>query len=262
MDQTILFILLVGLVGLLIGLSKGGLGAVLVSSITPLLSFVLPVSQAVSVVLPFLIVGDIFAMRMYWKEWDNHLIRLMLPMSVVGVVAGSALLATLPDHMLRRSLGVFTLVVVLYKPLSERIKSLAYRPQNWHGYLAGWASGFGSALANVGAPPFTAYMLLQKDISPKAFIGTTTLFFTVVNALKVPGIVIGRLLDMHLFLSIIWALPLVPFGVWLGRKIITRINPRVFERFMLLVLFQSSLVLLFFTPTAHPVWFGLGHFLR
>ena len=33
------------------------------------------------------------------------------------------------------------------------------------------------ALANVGAPPYTAYMLLQKIDDPVIFLGTTSLFF-------------------------------------------------------------------------------------
>jgi hypothetical protein len=50
--------------GFLIGVTKGGfntLGALL----TPVLSLVLPVSTAVGVLLPMLIVGDAFAIYMY-----------------------------------------------------------------------------------------------------------------------------------------------------------------------------------------------------
>lgn len=54
----------IALLGFLIGLTKGGfntLGALL----TPVLSLVLPVSTAVGVLLPMLIVGDAFAIYMY-----------------------------------------------------------------------------------------------------------------------------------------------------------------------------------------------------
>jgi hypothetical protein len=54
----------IALLGFFIGLTKGGsntLGALL----TPVLSLVLPVSTAVGVLLPMLIVGDAFAIYMY-----------------------------------------------------------------------------------------------------------------------------------------------------------------------------------------------------
>ena len=76
-----------------------------------------------------------------------------------------------------------------FKIASDRLASLAYQPRKWHGYFAGWASGFGSTLANVGAPPFTAYLLLQPKMTPRRFVGTTTLFFAVMNLTKVPGFI-------------------------------------------------------------------------
>jgi hypothetical protein len=54
----------IALLGFFIGLTKGGsntLGALL----TPVLSLVLPVSTAVGVLLPMLVVGDAFAIYTY-----------------------------------------------------------------------------------------------------------------------------------------------------------------------------------------------------
>jgi len=114
-------------------------------------------------------------------------------------------------------IGLFTLIVVVYKVGGGFLTKLEYQPRNWHGYLAGWASGFGSALANIGAPPFTAYMMLRK-VPPVPFIGTTTLLFAIVNALKLPiTLLSSRVLDPHLLLSILWVVPLIPVGVLVGR---------------------------------------------
>ncbi|NDJ60731.1 MAG: sulfite exporter TauE/SafE family protein, partial [Chloroflexi bacterium] len=215
--------------------------------VTPLLSLVMPVASAISLSLPLLLIADPFALWFYWRTWDNRLIRLMLPAAVFGVVMGTFLLANLPDDVLRRILGVFTLVFIAYRIISDRLKTLSYRPQNWHGYLAGWASGLGSALANTGAPPFTAYLLLQ-EIEPRAFVGTTTLFFAIVNLLKLPGLIIADLMDFNQVLMFWWVVPIIPLAVWLGRRLIDRINQKRFEQFMLAVLFVAALVLLFVTP--------------
>lgn len=230
---------------LLIGLSKGGLGGPIpVALTTPLLSAVMPVSQAVSLVLPLLILADVFALWAYWRDWDMRYVRLMLPAAVLGVVLGLLLLTTLPDLWLRRLLGLFTLVVVLYKTGSGRIARLRYQPRNWHGRLAGGASGFASALANTGGPPFTAYMLLQ-GVSPTVFIGTTTLFFAIINLLKLPAVAAAGLLNFPLLLSAAWAIPLIPLGVWIGRQFTNRVNPQLFEGLMLALLLLASLSLIF-----------------
>lgn len=241
------FRIIVALACLFIGLSKGGLGGPIpVAMLTPLLSQIMPAAQAVGIVLVPLLVGDLIAIWFYWRTWDSARIRLMVPAAAVGVVMGSLLLRYLADSgqdvVIKLLLGIFTLVIVVYKVASERLSAIRYEPKQWHGRLAGWGSGFGSALANVGAPPYTAYMLLQKIDNPVVFIGTTSLFFAIVNALKLPFVLANKnILDFHLLLSIAWALPLIPVGAYLGRRFVKVVNPKVFEQIMLVLLFVLSI---------------------
>jgi uncharacterized protein len=253
-------LLLFALAALLIGLAKGGLGGPIPGTVAvPLVSLIMPVSRAAGVILPMLMIGDIFALYFFWRKWDMHYIRLMLPAALVGIVMGTLLLATLDDEPLRVVLGIFTLIAVLYKLLNnylqqranqktkaeDGLETLVYQPRPWHGSVAGWASGFGSALANVGAPPYTAYMLLQPNMTPMTFAATAALFFATVNFLKLPGFLTSGLLDVPLFLSIAPVLPIIPLAVWLGRKAITYFNPKVFEQTLLALLFILSLTLIF-----------------
>jgi len=78
------------------------------------------------------------------------------------------------------------------------------------------------------------------------FIGTATLFFMLVNLMKLPIFVQQGLLDMTAVLSLWWAMPIVPLGVWLGRRALDYIDQLTFERIMmgLLVL---AVILLFAT---------------
>jgi uncharacterized membrane protein YfcA len=239
-------VLLLALAAFLIGLSKGGLGGpVPVAMTAPLISFALPVAQSVAIVLPLLLFADLFALYVYRGKWDMARIRLMLPAGIIGTLLGASLLAVLPDGVLRLVLGVFTLLAVAYKLASDSIQSLAYQPRTWHGVLAGAASGFGSALANIGAPPFTAYMLLQPAMTPISFIGTTTLFFAIINALKLPAFMASGVLDASKLLELIWLFPIIPLAVWLGRRALDFINPRAFERLMLTLLALLGLSLIF-----------------
>lgn len=226
-----------------VGVVKGGLGPVPGALIVPLLSTSMPVSDAVGITLPLLIVGDWIALPVYWRTWDSRALRLMLPGAVVGVIMGIVLLTSLPDDTLRHVLGVFTLIVVTYKLASDSLTAMSYTPRGWHGVLAGWGSGFGSALANAGAPPITAYLLLRR-VTPTTFIGTTLLFFLVVNLFKLPIFLATDVLRPHQIIGMLWALPLIPLGVWGGRRFIAWIDPAKFERLMLVLLAGVGLILL------------------
>lgn len=241
------FVLLLG--ALLVGLSKGGLGGPMpVALVAPLMSTAMPVPQAVGLVLPLLLLGDLIAVRMYWRRWDSRQMRLLLPGGVLGTLMGAAMLAVLPEDVLRVILALLSLLVVLYKIGSGLLRTIRYQPRDWHAYVFGWTSGFGSGLANSGAPPFTAYMLLQ-EMPPVPFIGTATLFFFIVNLLKVPGYLQAGIIDLPRLWGTAWVIPLVPVGAWLGRWLIQRLDPRIFEWLMILLLIVVSGYLLISTLT-------------
>ncbi len=236
-------ILILVLAALMVGVVKGGLGPMPIALIVPLLSTTMPVAEAVGITLPLLIVGDWFALPVYWRKWDAPALRLMLPAAAAGVILGVALLTTLPDDALRRILGLFTLLIAAYKLGSDTLSALTYRPRRWHGWLAGWGSGFGSALANAGAPPITAYLLLQRT-APVTFVSTTIVFFLVVNLLKLPIFVATDVIDGPRLLRTLWALPLIPVGVWLGKELLRRIDQKKFEWLMLALLGWAGVSLL------------------
>lgn len=244
MDEILIF----AIVGVLVGMSKGGLGGPVPVALTvPLLTQVIEPQVAVGIVLPLLMFADLFALYFYWKEWDKKYILLMLIPGLIGVIFGTFILKDIDALTLKRLIGGFTLIAVSFKIVSDRLKSIQYQPRNWHGWLAGWASGFGSALANVGAPPFTAYMLLQPKMTPRSFVGTTTLFFAIINLTKLPGFIGFGILDINQFLRIAWVLIIIPFAIYGARWVITRIDQTTFEWIMMIPLLILSISLIFST---------------
>ncbi|MBN2472866.1 MAG: sulfite exporter TauE/SafE family protein [Anaerolineae bacterium] len=230
------------LAALIIGLTKGGLAG-LGGLVLPLLSTIMPVSQAVGLSLPMLMIGDAIALRVYWREWDGYYLRLMLPAAAGGILLGILLLNSLPDIVLRRALGVFTLLAVLYTAGRHRIATLRYKPHAWHGVLSGGTVGFVSALANAGGPPASIYLLLQ-NLKPLTFLGTITLLFTVINLLKLPLFLSTNVIDLEELARMIWLLPAIPVGVWAGKQLLKRFNQQTFEVVMLILLTYSGISLL------------------
>jgi uncharacterized membrane protein YfcA len=231
----------IALLGFLIGMTKGGfntLGALL----TPVLSLVLPVSTAVGVLLPMLIVGDAFAIYIYWHEWDAALVRRMLPAGIGGALIGTYLLTAMSPNALRIALAIFVLLLVVYKLASDRITRLAYQPRRWHAPAAGGLAGVASGMFNNGGPPFNSYLLLQK-LPPRLFIATTALFFAILNLVKVPGFLYTGVLNVPLLLSLWWVFPFIPLGIWAARWLVTQVNQSTFEWIVIALLIASSVIL-------------------
>ena len=241
-------IFLLALVGILVGFSKGGLGGPVPVALTvPMMTLIIEPQIAVALILPLLIFADVFALYFYWKQWDRDIIKLMLAPGLIGVLVGAIVLKDIDPVTLKRIIGGLTLLALTFKIASDRLAALSYEPRKWHGYFAGWASGFGSTLANVGAPPFTAYLLLQPQMTPRRFVGTTTLFFAVMNLTKVPGFLLIGIFDVERLHSIAWVFLLIPPAVIVARNLIDHINQQVFEWLMMIPLLVLSVYLLLFS---------------
>jgi len=234
--------IIIALLGFLIGVTKGGFNG-LGSLLTPLLSLVLPVSSAVGVLLPMLIVGDAFALYTYWGKWDSKLVWRMLPAGLVGALAGTYLLTALSPNALRIALAIFVFVIIGYRFVSERIQAWRYRPRVWHGPVVGALAGTASGMFNNGGPAFNSYLLLHK-LPPGTFIATTALFFALLNWLKVPGFLYTGVLDRSLLLSVWWVFLFIPLGILAARWLITRIRPVLFERVIIGLLVCSGVLLI------------------
>ncbi|MEW5984593.1 MAG: sulfite exporter TauE/SafE family protein [Acidobacteriota bacterium] len=232
----------VAVLGFLIGATKGGFNS-LGTLLTPVLSLVMSVPQAVGVLLPMLLVGDAFALHAYWREWDTKLVLRMLGPAAAGALVGTILLAGLPPSVLRVILAVFVLILAAYAVLHGRIERIAYRPAWWHAPLVGGVTGVASGVFNNGGPTFNSYLLVLR-VSPRTFIGTAALFFAVVNVLKVPAFLVAGVIDIPLLVSLWWVVLFIPPGIWAARLVATGINPRVFEWIVIAMLLVSSILLL------------------
>ncbi|MCY4465201.1 MAG: sulfite exporter TauE/SafE family protein [Chloroflexi bacterium] len=241
-------ILIFALVGILVGFSKGGLGGPVPVALTvPMLTLIIEPQIAVALILPLLLFADAFALYFYWRQWDRRYIALMLLPGLLGVVTGAATLNAIDAVTLKRIIGGLTLLALGFKIARDQLTTVEYDPRKWHGYFAGWASGFGSTLANVGAPPFTAYLLLQPHMTPRRFIGTTTLFFAVMNLTKLPAFVHIGNFDLERLQSIAWVFVLIPPAVLVARRLIDHIDQRAFEWLMMIPLLLLSFYLLLFS---------------
>jgi len=192
-----------------------------------------------------LMTADVFAVALHWKRWDWRLTRLLLPGAVVGVTIATLFIKNAPTGSLKLALGIIVLVFAVYRIFENRLLVLfRYQGQDWHGSVAGTVAGFSSALAHSGGPPVTIYLLMQK-VTPGVFMATSAVFFMILNWIKVPYYLYVGLFDFPRLLSVAWLSPLLPLGVWLGKRLGEKIDKTAFERLVVVLLVMTALMLIF-----------------
>ena len=241
--DTYLVILVFSLACFLIGLSKGGLGGSLGGLVTPLMALVIPINFALGMMLPVLMIGDIFAVGMHWRGWNAKLVWILLAGSIVGVGIGTLLISNASPVILRKALAILVFMFVLYRLFEAKIRQeFHYTGRTWHGIVAGSVAGFTSTLAHAGGPPAVIYLLMQ-DLRPPVFVATSAIFFAALNWIKLPFYISAGLMDFRAYIYLAFFLPMIPLGVWTGKRFVHRINKSVFEKIITGLLLISGLLL-------------------
>ena len=224
-----------------LGLSKGGFAGVGLLA-TPLVSVYLHPLEAAALLLPILICQDIIAVWWYRHDWDAWNLKVLLPGAVIGMGIGWFLATRVSGDAIRLMVGFIGIAFVAHAwlrkgPIEPQKKTAA------SGVFWGGVSGFTSFLTQGGGPPYSVHVLPQR-LAKLTLVGTTTIFFAVVNALKIgPYFALGQF-SLENFMTSVVLLPLAVvtnfLGIWLVRVTPTELFYRIAYVLVLLV----SLVLI------------------
>ncbi|KWH33840.1 permease [Burkholderia cepacia] len=195
----------------------------------PLLSLVMDPVTAGGLLAPLFIAMDLFALR-YWKPstWSKPDLVLLLPGLVMGIGCGYLAFRFLDHRAIELLMAAVTLIFVgLWVAGGAQ---LTVRPRSRpKAVTAGLASGVTTMVAHSGGPPLAMY-LLPLGLGKEMYAGTTSLFFTVGNALKaVPWMLIVRP-TMNVWALMAVCLLAVPAGVVLGWRLHGRLDQRLIYR--------------------------------
>jgi uncharacterized membrane protein YfcA len=95
-NNTTVFLIMLAAVAFLVSLSKGGLGGMAGTLSTPLMALVMPVNKVLGLLLPIMLLADVFSVALHWRRWNGRLVWLLIPGAVVGVTIGILLLTSRP----------------------------------------------------------------------------------------------------------------------------------------------------------------------
>ena len=218
------FYILGSIAVILIGISKAGFGAGVAHLAVPLFMLAAPGREVLGILLPLLIGCDIVSVCFYRKDWSRWNVAALVPGFIAGVIIGSFFLGSIPDEILKRSVGAIAVGFVLLKVITSLLRQGArqYQPRYWHGNLTGACAGFVSTLAHA-AGPIVAMFLLPQRLPKKRYVGTLVVYFMIGNLIKVPPYVILGILNRSALLRALSFAYLIPVGVlagvWMNRRL-------------------------------------------
>ena len=228
---------------LLVGISKGGFGSGAGMFATPLLALALPIPQAAAIMLPILCVMDGVGLAAYRGVFSRENLPVLLAGGLLGVALGAATFRYVDDAWLRVALGTIAVAFVAHR-YARRAHTTPSERSVPKALFWSALSGLTSTIAHAGGPPLSVYLLPQR-LDKRVLVGTTVVFFAVINLVKlVPYAWLGLFDARNLATSLVLA-PLAPVGIGLGIWLMRRLSEAVFYRICYALVLAVGLKLLY-----------------
>jgi uncharacterized membrane protein YfcA len=204
----------------------------------PVLVAVFGVREAVPILTVAQLIGNGSRVWFNRRELDWRVIGWFTIGAVPLGLLGGYLFATAPLTALTRLLGVFLLLVVVWRHLHP-VRARKFPAKGF--VLVGAGATFLSALmGSVGpmmAPFFLAYGLLKA-----AYIGTEAMSTVVMHITKLAAYGNASILSEHAVAVGVALGPAMILGSWTGKKIVDRIPERIFIMMIEAVLILAGLL--------------------
>ncbi|MFZ4382090.1 MAG: sulfite exporter TauE/SafE family protein [Sandarakinorhabdus sp.] len=211
----------------LFGLAKGGFAGLGMLGV-PIMALGMNPVIAAAILLPILLVQDVFSVRAFGAQRDHRVLNVMIPSACIGIAAGWALARFVPVAMVELAVGVIAIGFGIQRIVAEKRGVAARIGAAWEGVAAGAVAGFTSQIAHAGSPPFQIHVLPRK-LPRDVFLGTSSVFFATINWLKVPAYwALGAFTPANLWLAAI-LMPAAILSTWAGTILVRRVDgPRFY----------------------------------
>lgn len=227
MTLPLSFYLVLVAVIFLTGMSKSGFGGGLGVVSVPALSVFVEPQFAVAVLMPVLIGIDVLVVWRYRHTWRQDVVFAMVPGALFGLMLGLATFQWMNADLIRFAVGLLALAFVA-QHLFARSRKVPHGADRRSGAFAFAAlSGFASYVAHAGGPPVKGY-LLRQQMDKTTFVGTNTMFFFSMNALKTVSYTLLGLLSFESLMVSLSVSPVLLLGVLAGTYLHKHVDQRLF----------------------------------
>jgi uncharacterized protein len=237
------------IVALLVGFAKGGWSTIGVLCV-PVLSLVLNPLAAAGLLLPVILVSDLFGLWAYRRSFNRRLLLILTPAGLLGIAIGWALIPWM-DHdvpggerLITGLVGAIGLIFSAYMLLKRDYDDAPRQARVLPGLFWGVLAGFTSYISHSGSPPYQAYVQPLR-LDRLAFAGTTTILFAILNLAKLPPYWATGQIDLSsLKTATLMMVPAIA-GVFIGKTTVGWVSQRTFYRVITWALTGISMDLVF-----------------
>jgi len=235
--------LLAILCAFLIGMAKTGFNG-LGTLVVPIMAFVFGGMPSSGVVLPMLIMADVFGVTYYHRSADWRTLFRVLPWAIAGILTGLFTGKSISAEQFKHMIGLLVLISLAIMVWQEFRKNRAEVPHKpWFAIPFGMAGGFSTMIGNAAGPVMSIY-LLSMNLKKNSFIGTAAWFFFIVNVFKLPLQIWGwHNINLQTLKFNFLMLPAIALGAFAGIKAVKWIPEKAYRWFVVVATFVSAIAL-------------------
>lgn len=226
-----------------LGISKSGIKGIAVITVT-LMALAFGARKSTGLIVPMLVVADVFAVIYYNKHAQWKYIFRFLPWMTLGIVIGVLIGKDLPERLFKIGISIIILISVgmMYwwdRRLSKKV------PTHWaFAGLMGIMAGVTTMIGNL-AGAFSNIYFLAMRVPKNVFIGTAAWLFLLNNLIKLPfHIFVWETIDLDTLPINLRLLPAIALGLFVGVKLVKIIREGFYRKMILVLTAIGALLIL------------------
>lgn len=232
------------LIGIFLGIDKGGIKAISILSIYFMLNLTDPKTM-LAIYAPLLLVGEFFPAYHYRKDADLQVTFRILPWLVVGLLLGTVVGTRIDVETFSLIIGILILGMAV-SMVAKQFGNIAVaeRAKKPLTAVLGLLAGFGSIIGNVAGGITNAYFLAETD-NKRTLIGSSSALFIQVNAIKLLlYIFLWDIFTANTLLVSLYMVPFIGLGVFFATMLIRVIPERFYRGLVFVAVIYAGISLL------------------
>lgn len=232
------------LAALTLGFGKAGIKGLGVIIVT-IMALVFGSKASTGVLIPLMILADIFAVIYYHRHTQWKYLGKLLPTMIVGVLLGVWFGNKISENLFRQIMAVLILISVAIMIWMERKKTTGIPKHYLFSGGTGLLAGFTSMIGNLAGAMANIYFLAVR-LPKNEFIGTAAWLFFIINVFKLPfHIFVWKTVTKESLVINALLIPGILIGFFLGVALVKRINNTLYRRFVFVATGIGALLILF-----------------
>ncbi|MBD8489302.1 sulfite exporter TauE/SafE family protein [Echinicola sp. CAU 1574] len=232
------------LAAFVIGLSKAGIKGIAVINVV-FMAIAFEAKQSTGIVLPLLVVADVFAVIYYNRHTQWKYVAKFLPWMIIGIVLGSWFGMDLPEQAFKICMATIIFLTIGFIVWWDQ-KKVKNVPTHWaFASGVGTLAGFTTMVGNLAGPISNIYFLAMR-LPKNQFIGTAAWLFMIINVFKLPfHFFVWHTITKESLLLDAKLIPGIILGFVLGIKLVKMINEAFFRKMILVLTALGAIIILF-----------------